>query len=273
MLSRRRRTTRARSWILDEACRQAARIAGNVVDHIAGLERSLTGDPFLAYSPMTLGRAALDGAVRVCYLLDTAVSLDDRLLRGAALLMDSCGEELAAVRALPPGQPPMPGALDVVTRMRDNVAGWVATAGIETRQGRGGRVSGLSWGSAAKAVPLKVNVTSEAERYFPEVPAAYRMSSGVAHSMPWMLHDNDDLPSIIYMTGATVLTCLNGCIKIAEVFAKYYGHDPSAGTKSGLLRCQAVTIAMHDYGRAGHNSVGRYKDDPRLQSPPARRES
>jgi len=268
MLPVRRRTTRARAWILAETCRQASRIAENVVDHIAGLERCLAGEPYLVYCPMTLGRAALDGAVRVCYVLDPNASLDVRLLRGAALLLDSSAEEVAAVRALPPDQPPMPDALEIVTRMRDNVVGWITAAGIDIRRGRGERVSGLAWDSAAKGVPLKVNISGEADRYFPEVPAAYRMSSGVAHSMPWMLHDRDDLPSTIYMVGATALTCLNCCIKITETYARYYGHDSSSETKSGLLRCQAVTIAMYDYGRAGHNSLGRYADDPRLQPAP-----
>src|SRR5690242_4407235 len=76
----RRRNTRAKAWVLAEACRQASRIAGNVADHITGLERCLAEEPYLAHSPMTLSRAALDGAVRVCYLLDPNASLDTRLL-------------------------------------------------------------------------------------------------------------------------------------------------------------------------------------------------
>jgi hypothetical protein len=266
----RRHSTGARAWLLGETCRQASRITGNVSDHVAGLERCLKDGPAPVYCPMTLGRAVLDGAVRVCYVLDSAASLETRLLRGAALLLDSSQEELVAVRALPPDRPPMPGALKAVTRMHDNMLGWISAAGMHVQSDRG-RVTGLAWDSAAKAVPVKIGVSGEAERYFPEVPAAYRMGSGVAHSAPWMLHDQDDLPSIIYMIGAVTLVCLTCCIKIAETYALYYGHDAARETKTGLLRCQAVTNAMAGCAQAGHNSLGRYADDPRLQAPPAPR--
>jgi hypothetical protein len=260
-LAPRRRTTAARAWILAETCRQASRITSNVTDHIAGLERCLAGDLAPVYSPMTLSRAVLDGCARVCHVLDSDASLETRLLRGAALLLDSSQEELAAVRTLPPDRPPMPGALKVVTRMHGNTCGWITSAGMDIRSDRGGRVTGLAWGTAGKAVPVKINVSSEAERYFPEVPAAYRMGSGIAHSAPWMLHDVDDLPSIIYMIGAVALVCLNCCIKVVEAYAWYYGHDSVEQTRSGMLRCQAVTNALTDFARAGHNSLGRYADD------------
>jgi hypothetical protein len=148
--------------------------------------------------------------------------------------------------------------------MHDNVLGWISAAGMNVRSDRHGRVSGSAWDTAGKAVSVKINISGEAQRHFPEVPAAYRMGSGVAHSAPWMLHDRDDLPSIIYMIGAVTLVCLTCCMKIAEAYARYYGHDAAGETRSGLLRCHVVINVMTDFARGGYNSLGRYADDPRL---------
>jgi hypothetical protein len=218
---------------------------------------------------MTLSRGAMDAATRVCYLLDPAISLETRLVRGAALLLDSSEEEMTAVKALPPREPPMPEALQVVATIRDNVQGWITLAGMEIRSGPKRRPDGIAWDAASKQVPLKVPVTSESARYFPDVPAAYRMASGVAHAMPWMLHDPDDQPNSVLLAQSAALAAMQGCIKIGQSYAEYYGHDYSREEDLGLLRCKAISIAATDYVRAGNHSLGRYLSDPRLQKPPS----
>jgi hypothetical protein len=63
-LARGRNAGRAKRWILAESVRQTGRITGNVKDHIVSLEKCLAAGPPPVYSPMTLGRVALDGTVR-----------------------------------------------------------------------------------------------------------------------------------------------------------------------------------------------------------------
>jgi hypothetical protein len=70
---------------------------------------------------------------------------------------------------------------------------------MEIRTGPKSRANGIAFDKASKPVPLKINVSSESGKYFPDVPAAYGMASGVTHAMPWMLHDPDDWPSSVLM--------------------------------------------------------------------------
>jgi len=238
------------------------------VDHMLGLQKCLEGKPEVCFCTLSLSRGVLDAATRVCYLLDPVITLEVRLLRGAALLLDSSEEEMTAVKDLPPHDAPMPSAQKVVASIHANVQGWIALAGMDLRSGPRNRPTGIAWDSSSKAVPLKVNVSSESGKYFPDVPAAYRMASGAAHSLPWMLHDPDDRPSSVFMAQAATLAAMQGCIKIGQRYAEYYGHDFSRDEKLGLLRCKAITLATYDYVQAGNNSLGRYVSDPRLQQPP-----
>lgn len=268
-LSARSKRVRARQWILDEMIRQAGRITSSAADHMLGLEKCLEGKPEAQFCTMTLGRGVLDAATRICYLLDPVITLEMRLLRGAALLLDSSEEEVTAVRDLPPLEAPMPHAQKIVTSIRDNVQGWITLAGMDIRTGPKGKPNGIAWDTASKPVPLKINVSGESVKYFPDVPAAYRMTSGVAHGMPWMLHDPDDRPSSVLMVQAAALTAVGGCIKIGQRYAEYYGHDFSRDEDLGRLRRKAITLATHNYVQAGNHSLGRYVSDPRLQGPPS----
>ena len=268
-LSARSKRAQARRWILNETIRQAGRITSSAADHMLGLEKCLDGKPETQFCTMTLGRGVLDAATRVCYLLDPAIMLETRLLRGAALLLDSSQEEVAAVRELPPFEAPMPNAQKTVTTIRENVRGWITLAGMDIRTGPRNKPSGIAWETVSKPVPLKMNASSESAKYFPDVPAAYRMASGVAHSTPWMLHDPDDRPSSVFMAQAAALAALDGGIKIGQTYAAYYGHDFTKEKDQGILRCKAVSLATHDYVRAGNHSLGRYISDPRLQGPPS----
>jgi hypothetical protein len=267
-LSARSKKSQARRWILDETIRQAGRITSSAADHMLGLEKCLEGKPEVQFCTMTLSRGVLDAATRVCYLLDPVITLETRLMRGAALLLDSSEEEVTAVRDLPPSEAPMPHAEKAVASVRDNVLGWITLAGMDIRTGPKGKPNGIAWNMTTRAVPLKVNVSSESAKYFPDVPAVYRMTSGVAHAVPWMLHDPDDRPSSVLMAQAAALAAMNGCIKVGQRHAEYYGHDFSKDEDLGMLRCKAITLATYDYVRAGNNSLGRYVNDPRLQAPP-----
>ena len=61
-------------------------------------------------------------------MLDPGRSLETRLLRGAALLLDSAREEATAVAEMPEGFG-LPSAPDIVKRMLANVQGWIEAAG------------------------------------------------------------------------------------------------------------------------------------------------
>ena len=114
-----------------------------------GLQKCVETTPEARFCTMTLSRGAMDAATRICYLLDPAISLEARLARGAALLLDSSEEEMTAVKALPPREAPMPEALEVVASIRDNIQGWITLAGMEIRSGPKRRPDGIAWDAAS----------------------------------------------------------------------------------------------------------------------------
>jgi hypothetical protein len=150
-LSARSKKARAGWWILEEMIRQGSRITSSAADHMLGLEKCMDGKPETQFCTMTLGRGVLDAATRVCYLLDPVIALEMRLLRGAALLLDSSEEEVTAVKDLPPFEAPMPHPQKTVMSIRDNVQGWITLALSEHQDRAEGKPNGIAWDTARTA--------------------------------------------------------------------------------------------------------------------------
>jgi hypothetical protein len=81
------------------------------------------------------------------------------------------------------------------------------------------------------------------------------MASGVAHASPWMLYDTDDRPNSVLMAQSAALAAMQGCIKIGQSYAEYYGHD--CGEESlGLLRCKAISLVVSCPAFSGQGIYG-----------------
>ena len=147
---------------------------------------------------MTLARSVLEAVVQFCHLTDSDLDADSRLIRGAAVLLDSALQEETAVREMRPSVLPT-GTVEIVTSMRSNTEAWITAAGIEIRTvGKGKRVV-LSWPQGS-SVNLGVNVTDQLPKYIPGAESAYRVGSGAAHGRKWMLHHPADKAGSVYLT-------------------------------------------------------------------------
>jgi hypothetical protein len=126
-------------------------------------------------------------------------------------------EMLPTVRALPKGGKYLQRKLEEFQKLlRD--AGM-----IESKYG-------ISWPDG-RTEQLTLNITDQAKAVG-GLPGFYRLSSGLAHSGPWML---DDLPMAgpggkehaadPVNVGGMVDVMIAVCMRATEVHARYYGHD------------------------------------------------
>lgn len=260
-------TSEARAWLLTESVRHCERLATTGLDHALALEKCITGRPLPHYAPMTLARSVLEAVVQLCYLTDCDLDAGSRLVRGAAVLLDSARQEERAVREMRAAMLP-PGTMELVTSMRSNVEAWIVAAGMEIQTvGKSKRVV-LSWPQGG-SVNLSVNVTDELPKYIPRVESAYRIGSGAAHGRKWMLHDPADEAGGIYMACGAADLVFAALSVLAVRSAQYAGHDATAvGTRIAGRR-QASGQLLMALSATGFNSRGRYADEPRLTGPPA----
>ncbi len=213
---------------------------------------------------MTLARSVLDAAVQFCYLTDRDVEACTRLIRGAAVLLDSAREELTAVRHM--RQSVVPGVLAVVAQAEQELEAEIKSVGIEIRKPTKGRIT-LSW-PEGRQVNLGVSVTAEQEKYIPGVESSYRVGSGASHAMEWMLHDPADEPARVYMATGAADLALAALSALADRTGQYTGHDAApvrnriASDRHRLVR---RSMALSE---SGFNSVGRYADKARSDDPP-----
>jgi hypothetical protein len=83
--------------LLAETVRHCELLTATALDHVQALEKCITGQPLPHYVPMTLARSVLEAVVQFCYLTGCDLDAESRLIRGAAVLLDSARNEEAAV--------------------------------------------------------------------------------------------------------------------------------------------------------------------------------
>jgi hypothetical protein len=259
-------TSEARAWLLTESVRHCERLATTALDHVLALGKCIAGRPLPHYASMTLARSVLEAVVQFCYLTDCEIDADSRLIRGAAVLLDSARQEQTAVRGMRPSGLP-PGTVDLVTSMRSNVEAWIVAAGMEIQTvGKSKRVV-LSWPQGG-SVNLSVNVTDELPKYISSVESAYRVGSGAAHGRQWMLHDRADEAGGVYMACGAADLAFAALSALAVRSAQYAGHDATDVGSRIAGRRQASGQLLMALSATGFNSLGRYADEPRLTGPP-----
>lgn len=153
----------------------------NVIDHLRALEHGVLMDPPPVWSPLTLSRVMLEGALLVHYLMDPSISPAVRLARGAGVWMTDARHALNSRSEY---------AEDEGAEARQHVA-YVADcldrAGVVVVADDRGRPRRFEV-DGERAAP-DINITAEAGRALPPwcPPAAYRLTSGAAHSRPWLI--------------------------------------------------------------------------------------
>jgi hypothetical protein len=214
---------KARSQVWKKTVDVSELILANLTDHVRALN-VLLGSGYPLYAHGSLARVAFEAELRLRYLLNHRVDLETRLLRGAATLLHSARQDVLAVSEMLPNVRALPKGERYIQRKLEEFETLLRDAGmIESRKG-------ISWPDG-RTEQIALNITDQA-REVGGLPGFYRLSSGLAHSGPWML---DDLPMARrgrkepaadpVNVGGMVDVTIAVCMRATEVHARYYGHD------------------------------------------------
>jgi len=256
-------TCRARKDVLDRTARLCDLLVASVLNHTLALEQCLSAGTVAQYAPMTLARSVLEAAVKFCYLTDCDMDASMRLIRAAAVLLDSAREEVTAVRHML--QSVVPGVLGVVTQVEKELEAQITSAGIEIRKPPKGRVT-LRW-PERRSVNLGVSVTAEQDRYITDVPSSYRVGSGASHAMEWMLHDPADEPARFYIACGAADLALAALSALADRAGQYTGHDAASACDRIAAHRRALAGRIRTQFESGLRSTPRHADKARPSGP------
>jgi hypothetical protein len=217
-------------------------LAVNVADHVRALAVLLAqphvGVPIYAHA--TTARVALESAAMLAHILDvTDRGFEVRFARGIAHLITDADEARKAAANVP-ANAVMPSPAVRIAAEQDALFARLQQARIEVVAGkRGPKGVRVTLGGDEEPVATQASVLVKAA--FADLPAAYKLLSGVAHGMPWMLSDNVHVtgrpvgwePDPIDV-GASVLVAVAAAARAAEVQAWHrgFGNDPAVTAMS-----------------------------------------
>jgi hypothetical protein len=260
--------TEARRSLLDLTQHQAVLIYINAYDHMQTLGRALGGDGATTlFSHVSLSRVVCEAAVRFAWALDPAVSAEERIVRGAVLLLTSAEERLKGATGLPAdrfGTRVHQALIRNCTQERDSVRGMIERAGVRLVWDRKGkRIVRLQLDSPLVDVPVDLNVTQLMGIFLPDSPGWYRPGSSVTHSLYWGLRDAIGsapgeplaLTPPLAEVGAAAESAISASGLILTHAAGYYGHDPRSRVERTKARREAVDLRMRRLARYGAGSV------------------
>jgi hypothetical protein len=192
----------------------------NAMDHLVSLSHEFSRSPVPIWSCITLARAALEGFATAIYYLDGTITLNERLLRYAALHIYS-SQENRKMNALFGDFSPFKGVdfeqleAEVIRRAQDS--------GIRLNEKKS---KVLRDGDEALISPSMTDMVMSA---LPDGNSMiYKLSSGAAHSQSWMISEAwDPVTGRLVPRSAIAATALRIAIVAAISFVRnlalYYG--------------------------------------------------
>jgi hypothetical protein len=229
----------------------------NAYDHLLTLTRALGGGRAMPiYSHASLSRVICEASVRFAWIMDSDISSEERITRGAVALYLSAEERLKGVHRLPPERFP----LDAYQHMLDNSAAesreiqeLITSAGLTFRlkENTSTKIR-LELDPPAVSVPLKINVSDLMAELIPDSPSWYNVGSSVAHSHYWGLRDVNHSPPgqpmnlapDVMNVGAAAESAISGAGLILDHCARMFGHNPTKNLKRTRARREQIDALM-----------------------------
>jgi hypothetical protein len=250
----------ARSRLLGLTQHQAVLIYANAYDHMLTLGRVLGGDGATTlFAHVSLSRVVCEAAVRFAWVLDPAVSPEERIIRGAVLLLVSAEERLKGAKGIPATHFNADLRQAMITNCTQE---WASAKALIERAGvrlaldrRGKEIARLELDSPQVAVPVKLNVTQLMSVLLPDSPGWYTPGSSIVHSRYWGLRDAIGsapgeplaLTPALLEVGAAAETAISASGLVLARYAGYYGHDPSAHIQQAKVRREAIDLRMRRF--------------------------
>lgn len=215
-----------RKRLLGMALEAAGLTSSNAQDHLRALAHDAARQPAPVWTPLTLARVVLEAMLLGCYLLDPSITLELRLARVAALDITEAEHQIKAAKTFPAPVPAVEKHLEKALQR-------CAKAGAQVHRNAKGKIVGVS--VDGHRAPMDINLTEATTHYLrPGLPSTYRLTSGAAHSRPWMIAssgvDSRRTDSGWAAEAATMMTAVMTVTFAVEAFIKnwcaYFGLDP-----------------------------------------------
>jgi hypothetical protein len=151
----------------------------NALDLVQALAHDVTRTPTPVWSPLTLARSAMEACLLAHYLLDPSISASKRLARLAGVWHTDAEYQRKTSAAWGESIPPD-------KMMSGHTRTVLAECQITEKLNRHGGLCGFT--VDGEDASLDMNITEEAARALPDwMPEPYRLTSGAAHSRPWVI--------------------------------------------------------------------------------------
>lgn len=225
----------------------------NLSDHGNALLQLLRSGNLPLFAHMTLARPTAEAAVIVTHLLDRNIVYEERLIRGAALLLQNAGAQKTLAKDFPPDAQKVLGpAADAEDK---TIRSQIDRAGITVELDKGGKEYRLRLGS--HVAPMKLEFTGKVAALFPKRPGAYRVASGTLHSSPRALNarvSTSTSAGVGFVTsageiGGAVTLVLEAIGIVLDAYAGYNGQTGEDEARSTRQRITIITGFMAEYFR------------------------
>lgn len=231
----------------------------NAYDHLVSMGRLLGSDGAMSlYAHTTLSRSVCEAAVRHAWLLDPSISYEERITRSAAMLFANAETRLAGAREVPAhnlGASTVQRLIDNCAAEHNQVRRLIDRAGMNLALDRvGKKTARVELLSPVVKVPVKLDVGPLMTSLLPDSPGWYRITSGIAHSATWVLHDaiagasGPDLaltPDLMEVA-ASAESAISASALIIERHAMYYGYDPEPRVRQSRQRRAMLDVLMRE---------------------------
>ncbi len=250
----------AQGQLLASAQQQARLVLVNAYDHLVSMARLLGSDGSMSlYAHTTLSRSVCEAAVRHAWLLDNALSFEERIVRSAAGLVASAENRLKGARELPEqtmGARIKQALVDKCTAEYDQIRTLAERAGMNlVPDARGKKTARVELPGTVVKAPVRVDIGPLMAALLPESPGWYLQSSGVVHSAVWILHGavagetaGPELaltPDLLEVAAAAE-SAISGSALIIQTHATYYGYDAGPRVKKSRQRRNMLDVLMRE---------------------------
>jgi hypothetical protein len=253
------RVRKAQQNLLALGQQQARLMFINAYDHLVSMGRLLGSDGAMSlFAHVTLSRSVCEAAIRHAWLLDPAISYEERITRSAAVLFGNAENRLKGAREslanldVRIAKP----IIDKCVAEYEEICRLIGRAGMDLARDRNGKkIARVELRETDVKVPIKLDIGPLVLGLLPESPGWYTMSSGTAHSGVWMLDsavlsgrggsELELTPDLLELASAAE-TAISASALLIDRHGTYFGFDPEPYMRKSRQRRAMLDTLMRE---------------------------